>query len=180
MAAKTKTKSKSVPLAVPQNDDEANAALAAYGEAFNAVAAIEAAMNDELAKVKAAAQLQAFKHAQTMKQEYERLSLWGAANRKRLTKDGATKTVELPAGAVFWRDQPAKVSIKKSRKIDDVIAQIKELGMRRFLRPKYELNKDAMLADKDGAELLDGVTIKSAGEKFYVAPFGAEIVEGDE
>ena len=55
-----------------------------------------------------------------MKQEYERLSLWGAANRKRLTKDGATKTVELPAGAVFWRDQPAKVSIKKSRKIDDV------------------------------------------------------------
>ena len=52
--------------------------------------------------------------------------------------------------------------------------------MRRFLRPKYELNKDAMLADKDGAELLDGVTIKSAGEKFYVAPFGAEIVEGDE
>lgn len=172
-AAKVKMKT----LDIPQSDEEANALIAEYGEHFNVITNLETGMNDALAKVKATFEEQAAPHQDRLKTLYMQLTAYGSAHRKRLTDDGKTKTVKLAAGEIGWRNLPPSVKWKKGFKVEDIIAAIKNAGMRRFLRLKEEPNKERMLDEPEAAALIEGVVIGSGGENFYVAPFGAVLAE---
>jgi phage host-nuclease inhibitor protein Gam len=50
-------------------------------------------------------------------------------------------------------------------------------GMKRFVRTKYEVNKEAILDDREHASAIEGIAIGSSGEEFFLAPFGAELSE---
>lgn len=129
-------------------------------------------MNDEIAKIKEAAE----KKAQPMRAEAEALlnglCTWCSANRNELTKNGVTKTADLGTGTVSWRGRPAKVTLKD---VDAVVERIKTLGLTRFLRETVEVNKDAMLAEPAIARTITGVSVGSAGEDFIAEPFEAEL-----
>jgi phage host-nuclease inhibitor protein Gam len=172
-AAKTRTSA----LEVPQTDEAANALLAEYGEGYNAVARIDAGMNDALARVKASFEEQSKPLQERLKAIEAQLSGWAAAHRDRLTENGRTKTVKLAAGEIGWRALPPSVRWIKGMKAEDVVSAIIAAGMKRFLRVKYEPNKERMLEEPDVAKLIKGVVIGSAGETFFVAPFGAELSE---
>jgi phage host-nuclease inhibitor protein Gam len=191
MAVASKKKTTAAALHVPQTDDEANALLAQYGELFNQAARIEADMNDALAKVKAGAETIAKPVAEQMQAIETALNAFAGANRKRLTHDGKVKTVRFAAGEMGWRFNPPSVRFVRGVKAEHVIESIRSLirdyvadGNRRmsarlqvFIRTKHEPNKEAMAADPETAMLVDGVKIGSSGEKFYLAPFGAELSE---
>jgi phage host-nuclease inhibitor protein Gam len=180
MAVKKKSVASAPALTVPQNMDEANVAMTGYCDAFNSIARLEAEMNTALAQVKADYEALAQPHKASLTTAFKKLEAWASTNRAKLTEEGKTKTVELPAGHVFWRDQPASVKWAKGKKIDDIIEAIKASGMRRFLTLKYSPSKAKMLLEPDQAKLIDGVRIVDGGEKFYVAPFGAEIAEPED
>jgi phage host-nuclease inhibitor protein Gam len=100
--------------------------------------------------------------------EHEKgLQTWCEANRQALTAEGKVKFHDFGTGQVKWRLRPASVSI---RGVETVIEACKSLGLKKFIRTKEELNKEAMLADQDRARTIAGVTIKSAGEDFVIEP----------
>lgn len=172
-AAKTKMKA----IDVPQTDAAADALLKEYGETYNILANLDTGMNDALAKVKATFEEQAAPYQERLKTIFMQLTSWGAAHRDRLTENGKTKTVKLPAGEVGWRNLPPSVRWKKGFKVEEIVEAIKAAGMRRFLRHKEEPNKERMLEEPEAAALIDGVIIGSGGENFFVAPFGADLAQ---
>jgi phage host-nuclease inhibitor protein Gam len=103
------------------------------------------------------------------------LETWAAAHRSELTRDGRQKTARFAAGEVSWRNRPARVTL---RNIKDLIPRIVGLGLADlFIRTKYEINKEAMLANPEMASSIEGVSIGSGGEDFVVKPFETELEE---
>lgn len=172
MAKKAKSKTRGANLSVPQTDVDAADMLKKIGENNRAVTRVEADMNEKLAAIKADAE----KLASPMREEnvalIEGLKTWAEAHRDRLTGGGKTKTVDLGTGTVSWRLRPAKVTL---RGVDEILTACKTLKLTAFIRTTEEINKEAMLADREKAATLAGVTIGSEGEDFYADPFDAEI-----
>ena len=170
MAKKTKTAGANIQ--VPQSREEASQAVARIGVINREVARREADMNDRLAKIKEEVEAEVAPSRTEAEQLTEGLKIWSEANRRELTGGDKTKTVDLGSGLIKWRSKPAKVTI---RGMEAVIAAIKTLGLRKFIRTTEEVNKEAMLLDKDKARTVPGVTIGSDGEDFVVEPFEVEL-----
>jgi phage host-nuclease inhibitor protein Gam len=192
MAAKAKTKMPA--LDVPQSDGAADDLLKTYGGHMNALARLQATMNDGLAKVKAEFEAEARPIIVEMTTIEAQLTAFGAAHRDRLTEGGKSKTITLPAGTMSWRAKPASVQFDKGLKARDIIHNIRErmetwakskksevailaAHAQEFIRIKVEVDKDAMLKHEDIATKIPGVTIGSLGEDFILTPFGAELAE---
>jgi phage host-nuclease inhibitor protein Gam len=175
MPKKQKTDPSQLP--VPQDDQAAIAQIVEIGETERLIGKMQA---DADAVVQAAAQKLAASIAPMQKRYDDLVSglrVFCEANRLRLTDGGKTKTVELATGKVEWRHRPPKVSIRG--KVEDLIERIQEKASlaKKFLRPSVELDKQAMLKEPELARSLQGVTIKSAGEDFYVTPISAPLSE---
>lgn len=169
-----KSKVLGVNLPVPQSRDDAAKALREIGEINRRITRIEAGLNDRLAKLKEAAEAEAQPLRDAVEAKLEGLKVWAEANRSALTGGDKTKTVDLGTGVVKWRQRPASVTI---RKVEDVIARLKSLGLERFIRTKEEVNKEAMLAEKAIAATVAGVSIGSEGEDFLAEPLEIELAE---
>lgn len=170
MAKKTKTIGINLP--VPQNRDEAASAVREIGELNRDLARLEATMNDRLAAIRETFETRADPLREAIAAKTEGLKAWAEANRVALTDGGKTKTADLGTGKISWRLRPAKVRLVK---VDAVIETIKKLGFTQFLRTTEEVNKEALLADRDKAKLVSGVSIGSDGEDFVVDPFEVEL-----
>ena len=134
----------------------------------------------------------------------EALSTWAAAHRDRLTGNGKTKTVQLASGSILWRE--GRYAVKhKGLKIEDVVIAIQHqiqalevkisearrkrrfkdvpplvagvIALEGFLRTKVEPNKEAMLAAREIAETIPGVTVPRGDEEFAVEPLASQISE---
>jgi phage host-nuclease inhibitor protein Gam len=172
---RTKTKTKAPAIAVPQTYAEADAALARHGLLARELAAIETRMKARLAATKAAFEADAKPLQDEQIAVFEGLQAWASANRSRLTDDGKSKSVSLAAGTVGWRMRPPSVTLRRGVAIDEFVQRIRELRLFRFLRTKVELDKEAMLKDPDAAERIEGVTVGSKGEEFFVEPFAPDL-----
>lgn len=133
---------------------------------------IEAAMNDELAKVRARYETDARGHSEKADQLERGLRTWCEAHRGDLTEAGKTKTHKFAAGEISWKKRPASVLLENAK---DVLAYILDNGPKRFIRVRREVDKQAMLADPDRAVEIPGVKIDDSGEDFIVKPFGAAL-----
>jgi phage host-nuclease inhibitor protein Gam len=169
--AKSKTLGANLP--VPQNRDEAASSIRLIGDTSREIARIELALNDLISQAKEAAEAQAAPLKDVVKARTEGLKLWCEANRDALTGGGKTKTADLGTGKVSWRLRPAKVSLRG--RAEEIIERLKSLGLQRFVRTSEEVNKEAMLAERDAASAVNGVGIASEGEDFIVEPFEAEL-----
>jgi len=170
MAKKTKTLGVNLP--VPQNRDDAAAAIRQIGEKNREIARIEANMNDRLAVIKEESEVLAAPLKDDVVGLTEGLKVWAEANRAALTNGGKVKSADLGTGKINWRLRPAKVTL---REVEKIIERLKALGKQKFLRTKEEVNKEAMLDAPDEARMIAGVSIGSEGEDFVVEPFEAEI-----
>lgn len=181
MTAVKKPRAKAVAIAVPQSIEAASDLLAAYGEHANAIAIIDADLKSETAKLKVAAEADAKPHIDGLKTIFQQLQAFGDARRSELLKGGA-KSAELTAGIIGWRIDPPSVKLQSKVKVDDVVDWLKTASrrvFRRFLRIKFELNKQAMLDDPELAAEVPGVTIVRDVEQFYVLPAGLALSTED-
>jgi phage host-nuclease inhibitor protein Gam len=157
---------------VPQNREEATAALRRIGDLNREVARIDLALSDAAAALKEKAESDAAPLQAEAKALIDGLKQWAEANRDALT-GGKVKYADLGTGKISWRLRPAKVSLRG--KVEEIVERLKSLGLQRFIRVSEEVNREAMLADRDAARAVQGVTIASEGEDFIVEPFEAEV-----
>jgi phage host-nuclease inhibitor protein Gam len=173
MARKTKTLGINLP--VPQNREEAAATLREIGEINRKVARLEATLNDRLSKLKEAAETEAQPLRDAVEAKLNGLKVWAEANRTTLTGGDKTKTVDLGTGIVKWRKRPPSVTL---RKVEDILARLKTMGLQRFIRERQEVDKEAMLKEREVATTVAGVSIGSEGEDFVAEPFEVELAGG--
>ncbi len=155
-----------------QNAQDASDLIKVLGEKRREIMRIEAAMNDEIAEIKLAHEEQAAPLNREVAEIIDSVQAWAEVNRDELTNDGKVKTVKLMSGEFNWRSRPPKVSLRGKPKI---IQTLKDLGLQRFLRINEDIDKEALLKEKEAASQIQGITISSAGEDFNISPYELQI-----
>lgn len=165
-------------VAVPQYLDEAAQFLSLIGQEQRkiekiqtALKKIQTALNEKIEELKAKAMTEIKPLDEKISELFEGLFIFAQSNRDELTEGGKRKTVEMPTGYIAWRMTPPAVSIANIKK---VLIRLKELGLQRFIRPKEEINKEAMLKEPKIAKTIKGVSVNQH-EEFIVKPSELEI-----
>lgn len=158
---------------IPQSREEVSSAIRAIGELQRERERIQAEMNDKLAAVRADYEAQAKPHADRISELTRGVGTWCEANRAVLTRDGRTKTARFASGEVSWRTRPPSVVVRGK---EAVIDTLKRLGLQRLLRVKEDIDKDAVLRERDAITAIRGLSI-SQREDFVVKPDATELEE---
>jgi phage host-nuclease inhibitor protein Gam len=166
-------KAKASVATVPQTYAQVVTAIAELGQAQRAKTRIETEMNDALAAVKEQHELLAEPYNASIKDLSAGIQIWCEANRHTLTNGGKVKTANFASGEVRWRLAPSSVALKK---VEAVIALLKEKGLQKFIRTKEEVNKDAILLAPKEVAGIPGITINQA-EEFVIVPYEAKLDE---
>lgn len=157
---------------VPADRDEVNAAIDEIGTLQRERLRIEAAMNDEMAEVKARHDAKAKPAGDRLAELAKGVQLYCEANRTQLTQDGKVKFHSFATGEVKWRLTPFAVSISKA---GEVLALLKAKGMQQYVRTKEEVDKEALLADRTAVgDSIKGVKFGQK-EEFSVIPNESQI-----
>ena len=174
MAKRTRLKSQAASHPVPQSMNEANDFIYRIGAAQRERDRIQAEMNDRLAEIKAEFEERADPFKTEIEDRTKGILTFCEAHRDDLTRSGKVKFHKFPAGEINWRRRPPKVSV---RGMAVVLERLKSLGLKRFIRTKEEVNKEAMLAEPDVAASVDGINVGSEGEDFVITPFETDLEE---
>ena len=162
---------KKVVIAVPKSLDEAAQFLAQIGQEQRATDKIQSGLNTAVDKLKTQAMTDAEPHQKKVSQLVEGLFAYAEAHRDELTDGGKRKTVEVPTGTFGWRMTPPAVSL---RDIESILKSLKSLKLKRFIRTKEEVDKEAMLKEPDVAKTVKGVSIGQR-EEFVAKPAVLEV-----
>lgn len=170
----TRTKVAAVAHWVPQTRDEVNEAIAELGRLQRGRIQIEASMNDAIAEVKAVHDASAKPMGDRIGELIKGIHLWCEANRASLTREEKVKFHEFATGVVKWRLTPWSVAVTKAQ---DVIALLKAKGLKRYLRTKVDVDKEALLAERtEVGDSIKGITFKQK-EEFAIVPHESKIEE---
>jgi phage host-nuclease inhibitor protein Gam len=172
MKKPSKQKTKAGPHA-PQTRDECAKAIADLGRTARALARAEASMNEEIASVTEAYQPKIDELKAAIELQTEVIRVWCEAHRVELTSGNKVKFANLVTGNIEWRKATDSVIAPKDQAA--VIALLEEKQLHRFIRVKKEVNKEAILADRDAIKGIPGLSIRIGKESFYVVPFEQEV-----
>jgi phage host-nuclease inhibitor protein Gam len=131
-------------------------------------------MNEQLAAIKARFELDAADSKLIANVNEKLIRDWCRENRKGLTRDGAVKYHDFPAGRVTWRKDPPSVSIPK-KAVGMILAWLHEHKLAAFIRIKEEIDKEAILANPNTAARIPEIKIRKGGERFVVEPFNVDL-----
>ena len=153
-------------VAVPKSLDEAARFLAEIGQEQRATDKIQSGLNAKVDELKAKAMADDEPHQEKISQLVEGLFAFAEAHRDELTNSGKRKTVEVPTGTFGWRMTPPSVTL---RGVESILKSLKSLKLKRFIRTKEEIDKEAMLKEPETAKTVKGVSI-SQHEEFVAKP----------
>lgn len=165
MPVKTRLKSDTVRYTTRE---EVEVAIKEVGDLQRELQRVATHQNDELAAITEKYAPQIAELQERIKPLQKAIEVWCEANRAELTNNGKTKTGSFNTGVVQWRQRPPSVLIRKA---EDVLEQLRRLGLSRFIRTREEPNKEAMLAEAALAATIKGITIKKGVEDFVIEPF---------
>ncbi len=169
MARKAAVKKVARPL--PQSIEEVDAHVARIGEIQRDKALNELAMNEELEAVRAKWAAINEPLGNELNELIEDVISYAGVNRDSLTDNGKTKTVKLRSGELRWRFTPQSVTVTG---VETVKKSLEDLGLQRFLRPKTEIDKEAMLKEPAVAMAVNGISI-GRREEFVIVPNESQI-----
>lgn len=160
-----KRKAKKAEIVVPSSLEEAAMFVARLGEEQRAIEEIELELNREIEALKAEAMAEVAAYSECKEALLEGIAAFAEKHRVELTASG-NKTVQLPTGYFGWRWTPPSVSLRNAAAVLEELIRAK---INKFVRTKHEVNREAMLEDKDLARTIKGVTITQR-EQFFVKP----------
>jgi phage host-nuclease inhibitor protein Gam len=172
MSKKNRIKSEAAEF-VPASREETDAAIRKIGDLQRQRTTLQAAMNDRIAAIKEQFETDAKPLGEAIKVLSKGVQTWSEAHRDELTRDGKTKTVKFGSGEVRWRTRPPSVIVRSTEK---VLAALKSLDLGRFIRRKEEIDKEAILADRNAVNGVKGITIDQ-GEDFVIVPLETALEE---
>jgi phage host-nuclease inhibitor protein Gam len=167
-------------ISVPQDREQAAAALADYGATQRRLDGLETEMNDAIAQLK----LDFVRRAAPFRVKLEALeagiTAFCAANRQQLTNGGRTKTVDFGVGKASWRWNNPKVTVKgKEEDTVKFLQRSEKPELREFVRETFEIDRVAMLRNPKLAATISGVEIVEGVETFEIKPDGVKIPEAE-
>ena len=181
-----KTSKRTAPVAeVVRSQDELETAISRLGEFQRQKRELEADYGRDIAKLKE----DLGKNAGTLNDKIIAVSMgiknYADKNRARLFSDDS-KTAKFAVGVISYRDKPDAVSLPKNAankimmalKLFEAFAGLAEKFQSAFLRLKVEVNKEAILKQREIAEEKlqeTGVKIKPGKEQFYIKPAQEEV-----
>ncbi|ECI5744524.1 host-nuclease inhibitor protein Gam [Salmonella enterica subsp. enterica] len=170
--AKSKSRLKAAAASyTPQSKEQVSVDIKKIGDIQRELTRIETDANDQIAVI----MNQNTPKIEALRAELDVLQkgvqTWCEANRSTITK-GDSKTANLITGEVAWRKKPDSVNLKG---VEIVIETLKKLKLDRFIRCKEEVNKDAILTDREAVKGVTGISIVSGKETFSITPFEQEI-----
>lgn len=168
MAARTRVKADAIQ--IPRNQEEAELLLGQIGGVQRKLTENEVSMNSQLSAVKDRYKKRADELKGVIEGAFKRLHAWAEANKATLLPSNK-KTAEMSTGRVSWRRTPPKVTVKNTEK---ALAELKEKGLHRFIRTVEELDKEAIIADRDAAKDLEFITVGQKTE-FVAKPHDTNI-----
>lgn len=168
-----KTRIKQAALAVPADKTEVSAYIRQIGDLQRDIARLEAEAGDK----KAAIEQEYGERAAPLKKELDNLTACVTAycegRKDELTENGKTKTVDFVTGIVKWRIRPPSVKVTG---VAAVIAWMQEkTAFAGFLRTKTEIDKEAILNEKEKFADVPGIKIISGVEDFVIEPTVQEL-----
>ena len=101
---------------------------------------LEAAMNEELAAVRARHEAEAAPHTAAIDGLSHAVEVWADANRALLTRHGRTRSAKLASGDIGWRLSPPAVEVEGEAA---VLEELQRRGLQRFVRVRESLNQEA-------------------------------------
>ncbi len=171
MSKKIKTQS----IISAQSEAEAVSKIREIGDLEREKKRLEAEMNDQIAQLQETYKRKVAQLDEGIVELTESVHLWCEANRAKLTDNNRVKYADLTTGIVKWRINSPSVVISGK---DDVIERLQsDPNLKRFVREKYEINRELIL---QYPELFDnnqfkGIKIKSGEEYFVIEPFNQEL-----
>lgn len=155
-----------------QSREDVQAAIKNIGDQQREHARLSADLNDAIANLTEIAAPQLKEISDRIMELQAGVQTWCAANREEICGKG--KSANLITGEVSWRQRPPSVSVRGA---EAVLAWLKTQGLTGFIRTKEEVNKEAMLNEKDKARTVPGVSIVTDVEDFIITPFEVETQE---
>ncbi len=145
---------------VLQSWDEVNEALKNIGRADNAIAAIEARMNEQIAQVKAEAKAQAKEYEETKKLQEMMIQQYVSVNKSELKG----KSHKLAFGVVGFRFSTKLVLPKE---VKPVIEALRSNGMLDCLNQAVTINKEVLKTYAEEQILKVGGSLQKADTFWY-------------
>lgn len=170
---KTRIKQAASAVFVPQSRTAVADAIREMGTLQRELARIASDMNDELSSIKEDYEADAEPFRTRIEALQQGVQIWCEASRDVLTQGGKTKTAIFTSGEVCWRNRPPSVRVIGQEAVLDFL---RKFGLARFIREKFEVNKEAILNEPEVMANVPGISI-SQGEDFVVTPFEAELAE---
>lgn len=170
--AKTKKIKSKAQINVPQTRDAAAADIRKIGDLQREIQVGTAKMNDLIAEITEEYQHKLSPLLAELEALQKGVESYCAANRDALTDGGRVKTANLITGDVNWRIRPPSVSVTGE---ESVIATLISLGLKKFIRIKAAVNKEAILNEPDAVKGIAGIKINSGIEDFVIEPFEQEV-----
>lgn len=158
-------------VAVPKSEQETSEFIRRIGKHQRGLDRIKIRTNNQIEKIKEKAVADSSDHEKEIAELFEGIFTFSQSHRDELTEKGKKKTVHFFTGDILWRLTPPAVSLKNVKKI---IELCKTSGLKRFIRIKEDVNKEAMLKEPEKAKEIKGVTIGQK-EEFVVKPSEIEI-----
>jgi phage host-nuclease inhibitor protein Gam len=168
---KKRTKRMKAPqIPAPATLAEAEGLLAEIGSDQRQVEALETRMNEQLARIKAEFEASAAPINEAIEARFASLQAWAEAHKQTLL-DRSRKTAKIATGELGWRTSPPAVRITG---VPAVLEALKQLRLKRFIRVKEEVDKEAIRKDPDAVKNVKGISITQQ-EEFWIKPFASEI-----
>ena len=167
MATKQRHKSPALPVRAAQSKQDVVKNIRDIGDKSREFDRLEAEFNDKIAALQEDFVAQAAPIKAEISLLQKSTQAWCEANRNEITDGGKVKYADFVTGMVKWRTKPPSCNVRGA---DAVIALLEEKGLDRFIRTKKEVNKDAILNEKDAVKGLAGITIVEDVEEFVIEP----------
>ena len=151
---------------VPKSIEEVALFVSEIGKCQRKLEQIQTKLNEDIEQIKAQAIKRSSPFQETINELFESIYIFARAHRSMLTDGGRRKRVDLLTGSIFWQLNPPAVSLRNVKK---VIALCKRRALKRFIRVKEEVDKEAMLKEPEAATRIEGVKIRQK-EQFVVKP----------
>ncbi|WP_238947536.1 host-nuclease inhibitor Gam family protein [Vandammella animalimorsus] len=163
---------KPAQVAVPQSRNDCAEYIRNVGDLTREQARLVTEMNDQIAAITQRYQPELEGLQQRIDTLHEGIQSWCEAHRVELCgeNDKLGKSVNFVTGTVSWRQRPPSVRVTGQESVIDTLLR---MGLERFVRTKEEINKDAILNERDSVRGIAGIKIITGVEDFIVEPFEA-------
>ena len=162
---------KKMAVSVPGSIEETSKKLGRIGVLQRQIGRVNAALDNSVAKLTQRAAERINPRQQEVEELAEGIFIFAQAHRQELTEEEKKKTVVWPTGEISWRWNPSSVNYRDKKA---TIAALKAAELERFIRIEEEVDKEAILQEKDAVKDIKEITIVHK-EMFVIKPAKTEI-----